>query len=247
VIFFVMILPGIAGKMIFQDLENANMIYPRLVFELLPVGLIGLVLAGFLAAMTSTLSAILNSASTLFTMDIASKVRPGLTARQKVWVGNLAGLVIMAVAAAWAPNVGKYDSIVKYFQELLSYMTPPIVTIFVLGLFWKRATAGGAFAGLVTGFLLAAFFIFFKDLSPLRHLHFLYAAPIVFGITALVVAAVSLIRPREADEQSLRFIWTRRIYRQESLELKALPWYKNYRILSLILLIITAIFFIFWS
>ncbi len=93
------------------------MIYPMLVFKLLPVGLIGLVLAGFLAALTSTLSAILNSASTLFTMDIALKINPGLSGKKKVLVGNIAGLVIVAVAAIWAPNVAKYDSIVKYSRN----------------------------------------------------------------------------------------------------------------------------------
>lgn len=246
VIFFVMVLPGIAGRAVFPELDNANMIYPMLVFKLLPVGLIGLVLAGFLAALTSTLSAILNSASTLFTMDIALKINPNLSGKRKVLVGNIAGLVIVAVAALWAPNVGKYDSIVKYFQELLSYMTPPIVTIFILGLFWKRANSRGAFAGLVCGFLMAAFFIFFKDISPLRNIHFLYAAPIVFSITALVVILVSLLTPAEVDENRLKYVWTRRIFKEETIELQGIPWYKNFRILSIILLVITLIFFIIW-
>lgn len=246
VIFFVMVLPGVAGRQVFPDLENANMIYPTMVFELLPVGLIGLVLAGFLAAMTSTLSAILNSASTLFTMDFALKINPSLSGKKKVLVGNIAGLVIVAVAALWAPNVAKYDSIVKYFQELLSYMTPPIVTIFVLGLFWKRANSKGAFAGLVTGFLMAAFFIFFKDISPLKNIHFLYAAPIVFSITSLVVIVVSLLTPAEMDEKRLKYVWTRKIFKEETLELKGVPWYKNFRVLSVILLVITLIFFIIW-
>jgi SSS family solute:Na+ symporter len=161
-------------------------------------------------------------------------------------VGNIAGLVIVAVAALWAPNVAKYDSIVKYFQELLSYMTPPIVTIFVLGLFWKRANSKGAFAGLVTGFLMAAFFIFFKDISPLKNIHFLYAAPIVFSITSLVVIVVSLLTPAEMDENRLKYVWTRKIFKEETLELKGVPWYKNFRVLSIILLVITLIFFIIW-
>ena len=246
VIFFVMVLPGIAGKIVFPNLENANMIYPTLVFKLLPVGLIGLVLAGFLAALTSTLSAILNSASTLFTMDIASKINPNLSGKKKVLVGNLAGLAIVIVAAIWAPNIGKYDSIVKYFQELLSYLGPPIVTIFILGLFWKRANAKGAFAGLVVGFLMAVFLIFFKDLTPLSQIHFLYAAPIVFAITATVVIVVSLLTAPDMSEARSRYVWTRSIFRQETIELRGVPWYKNFRVLSVIILVITLIFYIIW-
>ncbi|MDX2429998.1 MAG: sodium transporter, partial [Bacteroides sp.] len=128
----------------------------------------------------------------------------------------------------------------------LSYMTPPIVTIFILGLFWKRANSKGAFAGLVCGFLMAAFFIFLKDISPLKNIHFLYAAPIVFSITSLVVIVVSLLTPAEMDEERLKYVWTKKIYKQETEELQGVPWYKNFRVLSIILLIITIIFFIIW-
>ena len=179
-------------------------------------------------------------------MDIALKIKPSLSGKKKVLVGNIAGLLIVTVAAIWAPNVGKYDSIVKYFQELLSYLTPPIVTIFILGLFWKRANSTGAFAGLVCGFLMAAFFIFFKDISPLKNIHFLYAAPIVFSITSLVVILVSLLTPAEMDEKRLRYVWTQNIFKQETMELKGVPWYKNFRVLSVILLVATLIFFIIW-
>ncbi len=125
-------------------------------------------------------------------------------------------------------------------------MTPPIVTIFILGLFWKRANSKGAFAGLVTGFLMAAFFIFFKELSPLKNIHFLYAAPIVFSITSLVVITVSLLTPPEMDENRLKYVWTRKIYKQETIDLQGVPSCKNFRILSIILLLITTIFFIIW-
>lgn len=246
VIFFIMVLPGIFGKLIFPDLENANMIYPMLVFKLLPVGLIGLVLAGFLAALTSTLSAILNSGSTLFTMDIASKINPKLSGKRKILIGNIAGIVMVIVAALWAPNIGEFDSIVKYFQELLSYMTPPIVTIFILGLFWKRANSTGAFAGLMAGFILAIIFIFFKEYTPMGHIHFLYAAPIVFSITAVVVVVFSLFTKPELDEKIKKYVWTKEVYKQETIELKGLPWYKNFRVLSIIILVVTIIFFIYW-
>lgn len=246
VIFFIMILPGIAGRTIFPDLENANRIYPKLVFELLPTGILGLVLAGFLAAMTSTLAAILNSASTLFTMDFASKLKSDLTGKQKVIVGNIAGIVFITISALWAPNIGKYDSIVKYFQELLSYLVPPIVAIFVFGIFWKRINKHGAFAGLIIGLLQAILFIFFKEYTFLSHVHFLYAAPFVFAVSSIIIIGVSYLTKPDDEEKMSKYLWTRKFYKQETIELQGVPWYKNFRVLSLILLCITIVFMIIW-
>jgi SSS family solute:Na+ symporter len=245
-IFFVMILPGIAGRSIFPDLEKADMIYPKLVFELLPKGLIGLVLAGLIAAMASTLSSILNSASTLFTMDIMSGIRPNMSSKQKVVIGNIAGLVIITISALWAPQIAKFDSMVKYFQELLSYLTPPIVATFVLGVFWKRATRHGAFAGLMSGFLIAAILLILNDHSPLRHIHFLYVAPVVFACSTLVIVITSLLTEPEEEEKISRYTWTVKLFREETLELRGTPWYQNFRIISIILVVITIIFMIYW-
>jgi len=245
-IFFVMILPGIAGRSIFPDLEKGDMIYPTLVFELLPKGLIELVLAGLIAAMASTLSSILNSASTLFTMDLMPRIRPGLTSKQKVLIGNIAGLVIISISALWAPQIEKFDSIVKYFQELLSFLTPPIVATFILGVFWKRATRHGAFAGLMSGFLIAAILLILNDHSPLRNMHFLYVAPVVFAFSTLVIVIISLLTEPDDAEKISKYTWTVKIFREESEELKGTPWYKNFRIISIILVILTIIFMIYW-
>lgn len=245
-IFFVMILPGIAGRSIFPDLEKGDMIYPKLVFELLPKGLIGLVLAGLIAAMASTLSSILNSASTLFTMDIMPRIKPDLSSKQKVIVGNVAGLVLITISALWAPQIGKFDSIVKYFQELLSYLTPPIVAVFVLGVFWKRATRHGAFAGLISGFLIAVVLLILNDHSPLRHIHFLYVAPVVFAFSTIVIVITSLLTEPDDEEKISRYTWTVKLFHTETEELKGVPWYKNFRIISIILIVLTIIFMIYW-
>ena len=245
-IFFVMILPGIAGRSIFPDLEKGDMIYPKLVFELLPKGLIGLVLAGLIAAMASTLSSILNSASTLFTMDIMPRIKPNLSSKQKVTIGNIAGLVIIITSALWAPQIEKYDSIVKYFQELLSYLTPPIVATFVLGVFWKRANRYGAFAGLMSGFLIAALLLILNEHSPLRHIHFLYVAPVVFVFSSIVIVITSLLTEPEDQEKISKYTWTVKLFHQETEELRGVPWYKNFRIISIILVVLTITFMIYW-
>jgi SSS family solute:Na+ symporter len=204
------------------------------------------VLAGLIAAMSSTLSSILNSASTLFTMDIMPRIKHNLSGKQKVLVGNIAGLVIITISALWAPQIEKYDSIVKYFQELLSYLTPPIVAAFVLGVFWKRATRQGAFAGLMSGFIIAAILLILNDHSPLRHIHFLYVAPIVFACSTMVIVIVSLLSEPEKEEKISKYTWTVKLFHEETEELKGIPWYKNFRVISIILIILTILFIIYW-
>ncbi len=100
---FLLILPGVMATALYPDLENPDTVFPKLAFDLLPVGLRGLMLAALAAAIFSSLEAILNSAATLFTMDLARAVKPGMGDRALVWTGRLATLGFMALAAIWAP------------------------------------------------------------------------------------------------------------------------------------------------
>lgn len=246
VVFFVMVLPGLAGRALYPDLKHANEVYPTMVFDLLPQGLMGLVVIGFLAAMVSTLSAILNSAQTLVTMDIIGKLRPGMSGKRLVMTGNIAGLAIMITAALWAPQIQHFGSVVKYFQELLSCIAPPVVAVFMLGLFWRRATATAAFAALLTGLVLALPMILLIDRTPVADWHFLYRAPLLFAISAAVMVLVSLFTAPPRPEAVERFVWTPAIFREETTALHGVAWYRNHRILSLLLLAITALFILVW-
>lgn len=260
--FFFMILPGIAGKIIYPNLEKADMIFPTLVFDLLPKGLIGLLLAALLAAMASTLSAILNSASTLFTMDFANKIFPNMSSKRQVLVGRLSGLVIICIASLWAPQVGKFDSIIKYFQEVLTYLSPPIVAVFLLGIFWKRTTASGAFTGLITGFLTALSLMLIKNIDPgtgnkllgflantfafLRDWNFLYIGPILLGFSVIIIITVSSITKQAEESKVINLIWTKKLVNEETIALKGIPWYKNFRVLSVIVILLTLLFMFIW-
>ena len=100
-------------------------------------------LSALLAALTSTLSAILNSTSTLFTMDFYAKIDKRADERKLVCVGKLASLVIIVIAALWAPQIGRFGSLLKYYQEMLSYIAPPVVAAFLMGVFSRRANGRG--------------------------------------------------------------------------------------------------------
>jgi SSS family solute:Na+ symporter len=247
VVFFVMVLPGLAGRALYPDLKHANEVYPTMVFDLLPQGLMGLVVIGFLAAMVSTLSAILNSAQTLVTMDIIGKLRPQLEGKKLVMAGNIAGLVIMVIAALWAPQIQRFGSVVKYFQELLSYIAPPVVAVFIVGLFWRRATATAAFVALLSGLGLAALLILFLDRTPMAAWHFLYRAPVLFALSVAILVGVSLFTAPPRQEAVERYVWRPAIFREETAALSGVAWYRNYRILSLLLLAATALFFLIWK
>lgn len=246
VIFFLMVLPGVAGRVLFPGLEKGDQIYPKLVFELLPTGLRGLVLIGFVAAMTSVLTSLLNSAQTLVTMDLVTKLKPGITGRQQVIVGSFAGIVIVSVAALWAPQIAKFDSIVKYFQQMLAYVTPPVVAVFLCGLFWKRATASGAFAGLMAGFLISIALLFGIKHTPLGDWNFLYVAPILFLVATVIIVGVSLVTAAPSQDVVDRFVWKPSFYREESRELAGTPWFQNFRVLSVLLLLLMAVFVYIW-
>ncbi len=247
-VFFVMVLPGVAGRVLYPGLEKGDLIYPKLVFELMPAGIKGVVVVGFVAAMISTLSSILNSAATLVTMDFIRKFRPDLTSRGQVIAGNIAGFVIAIIAAFWAPEVQKFESVVKYFQQFLGYLAPPIVAVFLFGLFWPRATGTGAFAALLAGLAMAGWMIASGGkLPPLTDWHpFLYVPPVIFLLASAVLVAVSLATPGPDPRRIERFLWNRDILRDESADLAALPWWQNYRTLSILLLAFTAVFVWIW-
>jgi SSS family solute:Na+ symporter len=246
VVFFLMVLPGIAGRVLYPDLGKGDQIYPKLVFEMLPSGLRGLVLIGFIAAMTSVLTSTLNSVQTLLTMDIFNKLRPGMSSRQQVVVGSISGLAIIIVAAAWSPEIQKFDSLVKYFQQLLSYLCPPVVAVFLCGLFWKRATATGAFAGLISGLVVACSLLVGIKHTPLAGWHFLYVAPLMFTLSLGVIVVVSLFTTPPADHQLRTFVWTTQVFRDETRALAGVPWCKNHRVLAILLLVAAAIFVCIW-
>ena len=246
VVFFLMVLPGIAGRVLYPDLAKGDQIYPKLVFEMLPSGLKGLVLIGFIAAMTSVLTSTLNSAQTLLTMDIFNKLRPGMSNRQQVIAGSIAGLVIIIIAALWSPQIQKFDSIVKYFQQLLSYMCPPVVAVFLCGLFWRRATASGAFAGLISGLVIAVSLLFGIKHTPLAGWNFLYVAPVVFAVSLVIVILTSLVTAPCAEAKLKAYVWNMQVFRDETGQLAGVSWYKNYRVLAVLLLVITGLFVFIW-
>lgn len=243
---FIIVFPGVIARNLFPGLERPDMIYPTLVLKMLPTGLLGIMLSALLAALTSTLSAILNSTSTLFTMDFYAQAKPATESKKLVLVGKITSLVIIVIAALWAPNIGKFGSLLKYYQEMLSYIAPPIVAAFLLGIFSKRVNGNGAFAGLLGGLLMAVVMLLWRH-RIFGDMHFLLIIPILLAFSMTVIFLVSLAYTRPGEDKLRDTTFSFRDFRAEGHELKKLPLYSNYRFWAGCLLVACAGILILFS
>ena len=246
-VLFLMVLPGTAAIILFPNLERPDMVYPTLLTHLLPTGLLGLVLAGFLAALMSQVTSTVNSAATLVTMDFIKPKWPDLKADRMVAVGRLVTLFILVAAILWAPQIGQFESLFKYLQKILTYAVTPTVALFLVGGFWRGANAYGARATLTIGTLAGAFLFWQIEFAGTFHLHFLYVAPLLFLLSCIVLVVASRLKPGTEVGDVDQYVWTVAGYRAESEALKTLPWWQNYRLHALLLtLVSTAIVISFW-
>lgn len=224
---------------------DTNEVYPRLILKLLPTGLIGIMIAVMISALTSTLSATLNSVSTLFTMDFYRSWRPNASSQHLVRVGQITSLVALIIAVLWAPLIGKFASLVAYYQELSSYLAPPIVGTFLIGLFWKRSNKNGAFAGLLCGLVMAALIMVLKfGFGVVAPFHFLLWAPALLVLSILVNVVVSLLTPKPSQEIVDAYTWKKALWKEETAELKEVPWYKNFRVISVAVILLAVLEYI---
>jgi SSS family solute:Na+ symporter len=208
-------------------------------------------IAAMVAALTSSLSGLLNSVATLFTMDFYNKMAPESTSKQKVRVGQIASMIVLIIAVLWAPQIGKqFGTLLKYYQEMLSVIAPPIVAAFMLGIFWKRTNATGAFVGLIAGILLGIFNIIYKVYfgeSIFGDIHFLLTVPFYFAWSVFVMVVISLFTKKPPLEKTEGLTFRIADFREETLALKRLSLLQNYRFWSYLLIAFCFIILIlFW-
>jgi SSS family solute:Na+ symporter len=171
------------------------------------------VVAGLLAALTSSLASVFNSCSTLITMDVYRKLHPGAAEKTLVRVGQAATVVLVGLGLAWIPLMKLISGqLYQYLQSVQAYIAPPITAVFVLGIAWRRVNAPGALAALGTGFVLGTARLILElgkrwlsegwllDLVTMNFLHF---AILLFAICCAVLVGVSLAtappRPEQVD------------------------------------------------
>jgi len=211
---FIFMIPGVIAAALAQsgklEIEQADHTLPVMIQTLLPIGIRGLVMAGFLAALMSSLASCFNSCSTLITWDIYRKLRPNAPEKQLVLVGKVATVVLVGFGLAWIPFM-KYISgqLYVYLQSVQAYISPPIAAVFLLGICWKRVNGSGAIASLITGFVLGALRLvlelFKSDLSGVAlwyaDINFLHFAILLFAICTVVLVVVSLVTAPQTEDQ----------------------------------------------
>lgn len=203
---FVIVLPGIAAISLIPGLTEPDRIYPEMLVQLLPVGILGLVLAGFVSALMSNTDSTLHAASTLVTMDFVKRKRPDISPKQLVRVGRITTFVIIGVSAIWAPMIGNFGTLFEYVQGLLSYAVAPFVVVYLGGMFWRRATSQGALYSLAAGLITAALIGILGDGIGLFHIHYLHVPLPVAFVSLLVLIVISYTGP--APEVQSRLLWS---------------------------------------
>jgi solute:Na+ symporter, SSS family len=156
---FIFMIPGIIAYVMQQkgmiQLDNPDAAFPTLVSTLLPVGMKGVVVGGLVAALMSSLASLFNSTATLFTVDFYKKYRPNASERHLVYVGRIATTTVVVLGVLWIPVMRSMGQVLYvYLQDVQSLLSPGIAATFLLGVFWRGATAAGGLAGLVVGFVL---------------------------------------------------------------------------------------------
>lgn len=211
---FIFVIPGVVAYALSQTgritLSEPDQALPALVGALLPVGLRGLVVAGLLAALMSSLSSVFNSCSTLITLDVYKKLHPEASEKQLVLVGRVATGILVVFGLMWIPLIKSISGqLYQYLQSVQAYISPPIAAVFLLGVFYKRLNGRGAMASLLTGFVLGIGRLIAEinkqDLSGfLRYyaeVNFLHFAVFLFVVCAAVLVAASLTAPPPSEEK----------------------------------------------
>ncbi|MEE3273701.1 MAG: sodium:solute symporter [Acidobacteriota bacterium] len=200
--------------------DEAQKAFPLLVATVLPAGVRGLVVAGLLAALMSSLAGVFNASATLFTMDFYSKLHPDVSQHRLVWIGRVATSVMVLIGLAWIPVIQGGRGLYDYLQGVQAYLGAPIAVVFFFGVFFKRLNAQGALATLITGFLLGIFrlavdtpvklgldgyengYVYGSFLWVVNNMFFQYYSLLIFCVSVTVMVGVSYAT-REPDYASI--------------------------------------------
>jgi len=241
---FIMVIPGAMAISIYTGIDNPDMVFPTIVINALPVGLVGLVLAGLISAIMSSVDSTLNSSSTLVVVDFIQPSNKNLSPKDILKYGRISTFVLMIIAALWAPMIQYFGGIWVYLQQMYTIFVPPIVVLFLVGVFYKKGNAHGAYMTLILGTLLGLL-LFLLQQFDLWSIHFTINAGIVVAISTFIFIFFSNQQLPPSDEIISKFTYRPELINQEN---DNLVWYKDYKIWSFILfLCIVAIFILLFK
>jgi SSS family solute:Na+ symporter len=254
---FLFVIPGVIAYALTQKgdiaLELPDHALPTLIGTLLPVGLKGIVVAGLLAALMSSLSSVFNSCSTLITWDIYKKLKPEASEKTLLLIGRIATVILVAFGLLWIPMMKLISGqIYQYLQSVQAYISPPIAAIFLIGVLSKRVNSQGAIAALLAGFVLGIARLILElnkeslsgFLFSYADLNFLHFAFLLFLICTLVLIVVSYLTSQPSSEK-IDGLTIHTVGSEGEAEAKG--WRKTDFILSVLLIICVGLIWIYFS
>ncbi|CAN9504928.1 unnamed protein product [Ophioblennius macclurei] len=256
---FLMVFPGMISRILYTnevacvDPEEckkycgasvgcSNIAYPKMVVDLMPDGLRGLMLSVMLASLMSSLTSIFNSASTLFTMDIYTKIRRKANEKELMIAGRVFIVILIGVSIAWIPIVQSAQSgqLFDYIQSITSYLAPPVSAVFFLAIFVKRVNETGAFYGLIIGLAIGLSrmiteFIYGTGscVQPsncptiICGVHYLYFSIILFVCSCILIVGISFFSKPIPDIHLYRLCWSLRNSTEERVDIEQDDWVEN--------------------
>jgi SSS family solute:Na+ symporter len=212
---FLLVVPGIIAFALYPQLfhivngsvTNGDIAFPTAVVNLLPTGLVGLMIAALLAALMGAMSSVFNSASTMVTLDFYKKLRPQANESQLVTFGRIATGGMVVLGLLWVPFIHLLSAqLWVYLQSVQAYISPPITVCFIFGILWPRLNGQGAITSLLVGFVLGATRFVMEVLDKTHHysagsirwlidMNFLHYAILMFVICTMVLIGVSMLFP----------------------------------------------------
>lgn len=215
----IVVIPGIAAFVLGADIERPDEAYPWVLNNYVTVGFKGLTFAALIAAIGSSLSSMVNSTSTIFTLDIyrpffmkwdkehdqlldahehdSSQLDPK-EEMHLVRIGKIAAAASLVIGIIVAPLLGNLDQAFQYIQEYTGFISPGVVAVFLMGLFWKRSSTGAALTAVILAIPLSAGFKFLTPALP-----FIDRMGICFIILVILMVIISLIENKSADKKAI--------------------------------------------
>ncbi len=230
-----------------QPVVNSKGIYTIMITQLLPTGLIGIVVAALLSGLMSQISGALNSISTLVSYDLLKRFRPGIKDKQLVKWGRIAVVVALIFSVALLPLLNSYESLFNGLNDVIAHIAPPITCVFLLGIFWKKASARAAQYTLWMGSLLGVVVFAMNKLLPLSvigQIPFMMMAFYLFCACLVMQVLLSFVYPVHHTEASKNLFW-RSVW--EPLEGKGWKGLGNYKLLSVLLIACMVVLYVFFG
>lgn len=254
---FIFVLPGLFAYTLVQtghldvsslgvdDKGNVNSkgIYTLMITQLLPSGLIGVLVAALLSGLMSQVSGALNSISTMVSYDMYQRYRPEASDKQLIRTGKIAAGIALVFSLGLLPLLNRYESIFSGINDIIAHIAPPITCVFLLGVFWKGASAQSAKLTLWIGSVLGVVVFAINKIFPetlIGHIPFMMMAFYLFCTCVIIQVSFSYIYPVQHTEESAQLYWKSP---WEPLQGTAWKGLGSYKVLSGLLLLVTGVLY----